>query len=96
MKRIWLLAAIGLSGCVTQNLQVTSIAYSPDTMELIGRATGQITQDHFLCIPFSGSAEEDPLIAIARALRPSAADALLNPAIQTEYFSFSRSIAANA
>ena len=88
MKRFWLLAAIGLSGCATQSLQVTGLPYSPDAMEILGPARGQITKDYFLCIPFVGFNADDSLDAITKALKPNAADALLNPAIQTEYFFF--------
>ena len=62
------------------------MAYSPDTMELIGPASGEIKQDYFLCIPFAGFSGGDSLDAITNALKPHAADALLNPAVQTEYF----------
>ena len=88
MKRLWIIAAIGLSGCATQSLQVTNLPYSPDSMALIGPARGEITQDYVLCIPFSGFNEEDSLDAIGKALKPNAADALLNPVVQTEYFFF--------
>ncbi|MFI5361961.1 MAG: hypothetical protein ACHQ49_08340 [Elusimicrobiota bacterium] len=88
MKRICLLATVVLSGCATQSLQVTSMAYSPDTMQVLGPARGQITQDYFFCVPFLGNDNEDPLDAIAKALKPNAADALLNPAIQTEFLYF--------
>ena len=84
MKRTWLLLAVGFSGCATQSLQVTSLAYSPDTMELIGPVTGQVSMEYALCIPFTNS--DDSLTAISRALKPSSADALLNPAVETEYF----------
>src|SRR5665213_2086474 len=96
MKRICLLATMALSGCATQNLQVTSMAYSPDTMDLIGPSSGEVTWDYPLCIPFVGSNDGgDSLDAITKALKSHAADALLNPAIQTEHFSFFRFIAEN-
>lgn len=88
MKRLWLLAALGLSGCATQTLQVTGLPYSPESMELIGPAWGQVTQDYIMCIPFVGFNEGDSLDAISKALKPHAADALLNPLVQTENFFF--------
>ena len=86
--KINIAAALGiilsLCGCATQHLSVTSMAYSPETMDLIGPVEGEVTRSMFLCFP-PFSTEENLINAITKALtRPDRmADAILNPAVET-------------
>ena len=81
------------SGCVAHRLDVTSLTYSPETMELVGPVSGQFRHGMPLCIPISPFLNS--LTAITEALKMKNTDAtprlkdfdaILNPAVDTRMF----------
>jgi hypothetical protein len=80
------LAALALlaAGCVHVRPQATSIDYDSDSMEIVGRATGEASRANALfgLIPVSSPASV--AVAVDRAVKSVNADALINTVVDDE------------
>jgi hypothetical protein len=80
------LAALSLffAGCMYVNPHVSSMNFSPETMELLGPAMGKSSQKYFLCLIPEG--EYSLMAAMREAINFRQGDALINTCAEHETF----------
>jgi hypothetical protein len=85
MKKLLLLAFVPvLGGCAVVTPRPTSMIFSPQGMEVVGRVSGESRNTRLLCvIPVSGE-PASLQAATENAVKPVRADTIINPSVDDE------------